>query len=179
MRLLLVKERIVSVLTLQERWFWCRGSAWRWKRELAKSLVVTQQAISKRLKAVGLIQKRGNWVPYELKPRGVKRRFFACEQLLQSQNRKGFLHRIVTADEKWVHYDNPKCRKCSATFVLIDGPGPGSLKFSLLSRSQKIIISDNINLLNNVQSKNERCMLKWYMIRSKPLHWTKIHVRIP
>ena len=25
--------------------------------------------------------------------------------------RKEFLHRIVTGDEKWVHYDNPKRRK--------------------------------------------------------------------
>jgi len=36
---------------------------------------------------------------------------FACEQLLERQRRKGFLHRIVTGDEKWVHYDNPKRRK--------------------------------------------------------------------
>ena len=56
-----------------------------------------------------MIQKQGNWVPYELKPRDVERRLFACEQ--QLERRKGFLHRIVTGDEKWVHYDNPKRRK--------------------------------------------------------------------
>ncbi|KAG5322818.1 MOS1T transposase, partial [Pseudoatta argentina] len=33
------------------------------------------------------------------------------ELLLQRQKRKGFLHRIVTGDEKWIHYDNPKRRK--------------------------------------------------------------------
>ena len=43
------------------------------QEELTESLGVTQQAIS----------KQGNWVPYELKPRDVKRRFFVCEQLLQ------------------------------------------------------------------------------------------------
>ena len=53
------------------------------QEELADSLGVTQQAISKRPKAMKMIQKQGNWVPYELKPRGVERRFFACEQLLQ------------------------------------------------------------------------------------------------
>ena len=72
---------------------------------------MTKKVISKRLKATKMIQKEGNWVPYELKPRNVKRRSFACKQLLQRQNRKGVLHRIVTGDEKWVHYDNPKCRK--------------------------------------------------------------------
>lgn len=81
------------------------------QEELAESLGVSQQAISKRLKALGMIQKEGNWVPYELKPRDIERRLFVCEQLLQRQNRKGFLHRIVTGDEKWVRYDNPKRRK--------------------------------------------------------------------
>ncbi|GFV58091.1 mariner Mos1 transposase [Trichonephila clavipes] len=81
------------------------------QQELAGSLGVTQQAISKRLKVMGMIQKQGNWVPYELKPKDVERRLFACEQLLARQRRKGFLHRIVTGDEKWVHYDNPKRRK--------------------------------------------------------------------
>ena len=80
------------------------------QEELARSLGVTQ-AISKRHKAMGMIQKQGNWVPYELKPRDVERCLFACEQLLERQRRKGFLHRIVTGDEKWVHYDNPKRRK--------------------------------------------------------------------
>jgi len=46
-----------------------------------------------------------------LKPRNVERRLFACEQLLERQTWKGFLHRIVTEDEKWVHYDNLKRKK--------------------------------------------------------------------
>ena len=50
-------------------------------------------------------------MPYELKPRDTERRLFACEQLLARQRPKGFLHRIVTGDKKWVHNDNPKCRK--------------------------------------------------------------------
>jgi len=41
----------------------------------------------------------------------IERRLFACEQLLERQRRKGFLHRIVTEDEKWIHYDNPKRKK--------------------------------------------------------------------
>ena len=81
------------------------------QEELAESLEVTQQAVSVRLKSMGMIQKQGNWVPYELKPRDIERRFFTCEQLIERQQRKGFLHRIITGDEKWIFYDNPKKKK--------------------------------------------------------------------
>ena len=60
------------------------------KEELAESLEVTQQTILKRLNVMGMIQKQGNWVPYELKLKDVEWRFFACGQLLQRQNRKDF-----------------------------------------------------------------------------------------
>ncbi|UYV62510.1 hypothetical protein LAZ67_2000910 [Cordylochernes scorpioides] len=60
---------------------------------------------------MGMVQKQGNWVPYELKPGNIELRICTCELLLKRQNRKGFLHRIVTGDEKWIHYDNPKRRK--------------------------------------------------------------------
>ncbi|KAG5312037.1 MOS1T transposase, partial [Pseudoatta argentina] len=63
-----------------------------------KILQVDESTVSKRLKGLGMIQKQGHWVPYELKPRTTastaeKKRFFAS-------------HRIVTGDEKWIHYDN-------------------------------------------------------------------------
>ncbi|KAL3289570.1 hypothetical protein HHI36_022984 [Cryptolaemus montrouzieri] len=63
------------------------------KVEFASVLGFTREAISKRLHALGMIQKQETWVPYDLKPRDVERRFFECEQLLQRQKRKGFLHR--------------------------------------------------------------------------------------
>ncbi|EFN71498.1 Histone-lysine N-methyltransferase SETMAR, partial [Camponotus floridanus] len=63
--------------------------------ELAESLGVDHTTVSKRLKVLGIIQKQGHWVLYELKPRDVEQRLFTCEQLLQRQKRKGFLHRIV------------------------------------------------------------------------------------
>ncbi|UYV83448.1 SETMAR [Cordylochernes scorpioides] len=83
------------------------------QEELADTFGVTQQAISNRLKVMGMVQKQGNWVSYELMPGNIERRICTCELLLKRQNRKGFLHRIVTGDEKWIHYDNPKRRKSS------------------------------------------------------------------
>lgn len=79
--------------------------------ELANALGVDQTTVGKRLKAMGMIHKQGNWVPHELKPRDVERRFLISQLLLERQRRKGFLHRIVTGDEKWVLYDNPKHQK--------------------------------------------------------------------
>ena len=52
--------------------------------------------------ALGMIEKQGTWVPYDLKPRYVECRFVTCEQLLQRQKRKGFLHRIVTGNKKLI-----------------------------------------------------------------------------
>ncbi|GJQ73881.1 hypothetical protein Trydic_g18816 [Trypoxylus dichotomus] len=75
---------------------------------LSSALGVIRQAISKRFHALGMIQKQGTWVPYDLSPRDVERRFFACEQPLHQQKRKGFLHRIVAVGEKGIHYSNPK-----------------------------------------------------------------------
>lgn len=80
-------------------------------QELATSLAVDLSTVSKRLKTLGMTHKQGYWVPYELKPRDMERRSLICELLLKRQKRKGFLHRIVTGDEKWIHYDNPKRRK--------------------------------------------------------------------
>lgn len=81
------------------------------QEELALVLGVTQPAISQRLQSLGMIQKQGTWVPYELKPRNVEARFLTCQLLLERHQRKGFLHRIVTGDEKWIRYDNPKQKK--------------------------------------------------------------------
>ncbi|GBP41946.1 Mariner Mos1 transposase [Eumeta japonica] len=43
------------------------------QKELTLTLEVTQQAVSHRLKSLGIIHKQGNWVPYELKRKDVER----------------------------------------------------------------------------------------------------------
>ncbi|GJQ76191.1 hypothetical protein Trydic_g1934 [Trypoxylus dichotomus] len=55
---------------------------WKTKQELSSALGVTRQGISNRLYALEMVQKQGTWVPYDLKPKDVERRFFVCELLL-------------------------------------------------------------------------------------------------
>lgn len=93
--------------------------------DLGESLQVDRSTVGKRLHAIGMVQKLGNWVPYELKDRDIERRKTMCELLLQRQKRKSFLHRIITGDEKWIHYDNPK-RK--AAWVKPGEAGPSTPK---------------------------------------------------
>ena len=45
------------------------------------------------------------------------------EMLLERHKKKSFLHRIVTGDEKWIHYDNPKRKKSYVKPVYATG-GP-------------------------------------------------------
>jgi len=55
-----------------------------------------------------MVQKKVNWLPHDLIEKTIKRQKM-CKILLERYKRKGFLYRIVTGDEKWIHYDNPKC----------------------------------------------------------------------
>ena len=95
---------------------------------LAEQLGVTQPAISMRLHAMGKIQKMGKWVPHELNDRQMERRQNTCEILLARHKRKPFLHRVVTGDEKWIYFENPKRRKS-----WVD-PGQPSTSFSRPNR---------------------------------------------
>lgn len=82
---------------------------------MAEQLNVTRQAISDRLRAMGKIQKVGKWVPHELNERQMEKRKTVCEMLLLRHERKGFLHRVVTGDEKWIYFQNPKRKKSWVT----------------------------------------------------------------
>lgn len=58
-----------------------------------------EPTISKPLKVLGVIQKQGHWIPYDLKMRDVEC-FITSELLLQQPKRKGFLHGMTSGDEK-------------------------------------------------------------------------------
>ncbi len=81
------------------------------EKELAEQLNVTQAAISKRFHALKMIQKEGKWVPHELTEANIENRLMVCNSLLTRHRRWNFLSQIVTGDEKWIYYNNPKRKK--------------------------------------------------------------------
>ncbi|CAK9803711.1 Mariner Mos1 transposase [Anthophora quadrimaculata] len=85
------------------------------QQQLAEQLNVTREAVSIRLKAMGKIQKLGKWVPHELSERQQENRKTTSELLLARYKRKSFLHRIVTGDEKWIYFENPKRKRSWVT----------------------------------------------------------------
>uniref|UniRef100_A0A1I7XQW1 Transposase n=1 Tax=Heterorhabditis bacteriophora TaxID=37862 RepID=A0A1I7XQW1_HETBA len=78
------------------------------RKRLAKQLGVIQTTVSRRLHEMGKIRKLGKWVPYELSENSIGRRLNIYISLLARQRKKNFLWKIVTGDEKWIMYDNPK-----------------------------------------------------------------------
>ena len=99
---------------------------------LADALGVDHSTVSIRLKAMGMISKQGNWVPYELKSRDVERVILTCELLLARSKR--FFY-IVTGEEKWIHYDNLKCKK-SYGYILATHQHRPQSKATFMARSR-------------------------------------------
>lgn len=105
------------------------------QRELAMELNVTQATISQHLHAMGKIRKLGRWVPHQLNENQLKARIDACKKHLDEHKKHSFLYRIVTGDEKWVYYENPK-RK--AAYVDPGQPGPSQPKRDI--HCQKVML---------------------------------------
>lgn len=78
------------------------------QEELAEQLGVDRSTVARRLHEMGKILKLGKWVPHELSENSIIRRLNTCVSLLSRQRKKDFLWKIVTGDEKWILYDNPK-----------------------------------------------------------------------
>ena len=83
----------------------------RTQQELAEVLEVDQTTISSHLKAMGKIAKAGKWVPHKLSEANKNERIDTCHSLLVKHHKKSFLHKIITGDEKWIYFDNPKREK--------------------------------------------------------------------
>ncbi|GFX15842.1 mariner Mos1 transposase [Trichonephila clavipes] len=78
------------------------------QEHVAEQLNVDQCTVSSHLKTMGEIIKVGRWKPHELTVRQQENQKIVCEMLLARYKRKSYLHRIVTGDEKWIYFENPK-----------------------------------------------------------------------
>ena len=70
------------------------------QKQLSIKLGVAHQTIPERLHAMGKILNEGIWMPHELNERQMENRKVISGILLQQHERKSFLHRILTEDEK-------------------------------------------------------------------------------
>jgi len=61
---------------------------------MSETLIVNKSTVSKHVKAMGMIQKLGNWIPHELREGDIAK-CLAIELLLQRQ--KLFLSEIIFA----------------------------------------------------------------------------------
>ncbi|GJQ78761.1 hypothetical protein Trydic_g2795 [Trypoxylus dichotomus] len=81
------------------------------EQELAEILNADQSVVSSRLHGMEMADTFGNWIPHELTERQMEYRKITCERLIERQQGNGFLHSLVTEDEKQIHYENSKREK--------------------------------------------------------------------
>ena len=98
----------------------------RTQQGLAEVLRVDRTTIARHLKAMEKIAKVGKWVPHKLSETSKNGRIDTCHSLLVKHHKKSFLWKIITGDEKWIYFDNPKRKK-----LYVD---PGQPSTSILKR---------------------------------------------
>ena len=76
------------------------------QKKIAEHFGVSQRAVLK--KKIGMIQKKNIWLPHDLSENNEKRRNDFSEVLLKKQKSRNFMWGLVTGDEKWIFFDNPK-----------------------------------------------------------------------
>ena len=70
-----------------------------------------QSSVRQRLREMRIIQNIGRWVPHELNESQMEKSKNGCDILFARHKMKSFLHRIVTGDEKWIYFANPRRKK--------------------------------------------------------------------
>ncbi|CAK9820120.1 Histone-lysine N-methyltransferase SETMAR [Anthophora quadrimaculata] len=76
--------------------------------ELSNTLNQPWSTIQEHLQQIGKISRAGVWVPHNLSEENKANRSITCNVLLQRHHTEPFSDRLITVDEKWVLYNNPK-----------------------------------------------------------------------
>ncbi|GFX62483.1 histone-lysine N-methyltransferase SETMAR [Trichonephila clavipes] len=75
-------------------------------RSITLKLMIDHKTILNHFRKVGLKKKLDVWVPHKLTPKNMRDRISICQALAKRNEIDPFLKQVVTADEKWVTYDN-------------------------------------------------------------------------
>ncbi|GFV28980.1 mariner Mos1 transposase [Trichonephila clavipes] len=86
---------------------------------------------------MGKIIKVSRSVPHELTDRQQENRKLVCEMLLYRYKLKSYFHRIVTGDEKWNYFENPKRNR---SYVDPGKPSKSTARPSHFSRKAMLCI---------------------------------------
>lgn len=76
--------------------------------DLSARLGATLSTVKRHLHEIGKVCRAGVWVPHDLTPEQKINRLTICNFLLAKNSREAFLKRIITSDEKFVLYENPR-----------------------------------------------------------------------
>lgn len=79
--------------------------------ELSNTLNQPWSTIQEHLHQIGKVSRAGVWVQHNLSEENKANRSTICNLLLQRHNTEAFFDRLITGDEKWVLYDNPKRKR--------------------------------------------------------------------
>jgi histone-lysine N-methyltransferase SETMAR len=80
-------------------------------RCLASALSWSQTSVERHLHSIGKVSKLGSWVPHSLTQNDLDTRANTCSLLLSRSRRFDWLDQIVTGDEKWCLYVNPRNKR--------------------------------------------------------------------
>ncbi|XP_035734903.1 histone-lysine N-methyltransferase SETMAR-like [Vespa mandarinia] len=79
--------------------------------ELSNTLNQPWSTIQEHLQQIGKISRAGVWIPHNLSEENKANRSITCNVLLQRHHTEPFFDRLITGDEKWVLYGNPKRKR--------------------------------------------------------------------
>jgi len=79
--------------------------------EITDKTGIDRLIVFRHIKAMSKVSRAGVWVPHQLAEQHKVEWLAICSLLLSRQSNNPFLKRIVTGDERWVMYDDPKRRR--------------------------------------------------------------------